>query len=161
MKILWRRIDHPGFEWCQIIEGRKGKSIQTSVFISYEGTICEIDYGIECSPARNTKSVTIHGAVDSRKVDIGMTVDSKQRWYENGKHAEQVYGCIDVDLGFSPSTNLLPIRRLKLRPGEPSKVTAAWVEFPSFGLRPLAVDSGGLCPHRSIRSQSKQQDCAL
>jgi uncharacterized protein len=40
-------------------------------------------------------------------------------------------------LNFSPSTNLLPIRRLSLAGGESVEVTAAWLRFPSFGLEPL------------------------
>ena len=47
-------------------------------------------------------------------------------------------GCTDIDLNFSPSTNLLPIRRLGLAVGEASDVKAAWLRFPSFRLEPLA-----------------------
>lgn len=46
-------------------------------------------------------------------------------------------GCIDLDLNFSPSTNLLPIRRLGLAIGEEAKVNAAWLRFPGFTLEPL------------------------
>ncbi len=41
-------------------------------------------------------------------------------------------GCIDIDLGFSPSTNLLPIRRLSLAVGAEAEVKAAWLPFPSL-----------------------------
>ena len=46
-------------------------------------------------------------------------------------------GCIDLDLNFSPSTNLLPIRRLDLPVGQGAGVRAAWLRFPSFTLEPL------------------------
>ncbi len=46
-------------------------------------------------------------------------------------------GCIDLDLNFSPSTNLLPIRRLNLPIGQEAAVRAAWLRFPSFSLEPL------------------------
>ena len=36
------------------------------------------------------------------------------RWYENGRENQTVKGAIDIDLGWSPSTNTLPIKRLKL-----------------------------------------------
>jgi hypothetical protein len=49
----------------------------------------------------------------------------------------EVEGCIDLDLNFSPSTNLLPIRRLHLRIGEQAPVRAAWLRFPSLALEPL------------------------
>ncbi len=50
----------------------------------------------------------------------------------------QVAGCIDIDLNFSPSTNLLPIRRLGLAVGEAGEVNAAWLRFPSFKLERLS-----------------------
>jgi hypothetical protein len=48
-----------------------------------------------------------------------------------------VAGCIDLDLGFSPSTNLLPIRRLGLAVGQEAEVKAAWLRFPGLPLEPL------------------------
>ena len=47
-------------------------------------------------------------------------------------------GCIDLDLNFSPATNLLPIRRLDLAIGQQMQVQAAWLRFPSFKLEPLS-----------------------
>jgi hypothetical protein len=48
-----------------------------------------------------------------------------------------VLGCLDLDLAFSPSTNLLPIRRLNLAIGQASEVRAAWLRFPELTLEPL------------------------
>ena len=50
---------------------------------------------------------------------------------------DAVDGCIDIDLNFSPSTNLLPIRRFSPKGGERVAVRAAWLRFPSFKLEPL------------------------
>jgi hypothetical protein len=47
-------------------------------------------------------------------------------------------GCTDADLNFSPSTNLLPIRRLDLAVGQAAEVRAAWLRFPGFELEPLS-----------------------
>jgi hypothetical protein len=49
----------------------------------------------------------------------------------------EVAACIDIDLNFSPSTNLLPIRRLGLEIGQQAEVRAAWLRFPSCKLEPL------------------------
>jgi uncharacterized protein len=46
-------------------------------------------------------------------------------------------GCIDVDLGLTPATNTLPIRRLQLEIGETATLMAAWVKFPSLDIVPL------------------------
>lgn len=37
--------------------------------------------------------------------------------------------CVDIDLNFSPSTNLLPIRRFDLSVGASAIVRAAWLRF--------------------------------
>ena len=67
---------------------------------------------------------------------VSVEVD-EGRWRLNGADCPDVTGCIDVDLNFSPSTNLLTIRRLELEVGEEAKVRAAWLRFPSFALEPL------------------------
>jgi hypothetical protein len=47
-------------------------------------------------------------------------------------------GALDIDLGWSPSTNTLPIRRLGLEIGQTSgEFIAAWVRFPDLTLQPL------------------------
>jgi uncharacterized protein len=46
-------------------------------------------------------------------------------------------GCDDVDLGFTPATNLLPIRRLNLSIGAKAAVRAAWVRFPQLSVEVL------------------------
>jgi hypothetical protein len=58
-----------------------------------------------------------------------------------------VQGCLDVDLGFSPSTNLLPIRRLKLEIGARADVRAAWVRFPELTLELLEQSYTRLTEH--------------
>jgi hypothetical protein len=62
---------------------------------------------------------------------------------------------VDIDLGFSPSTDFLPIRRLALNVGEEAVVRAAWLPFASLvfevlprvyrrdGARTYRCESGG------------------
>jgi len=48
----------------------------------------------------------------------------------DGTPVPALKGCSDVDLGCSPSTNTLPIRRLHLGIGAVHTIQAAWVHFP-------------------------------
>lgn len=58
-------------------------------------------------------------------------------------------GAIDIDLGWSPSTNTLPIKRLNLEIGQSSgELIAAWVRFPELTLQPL--------PQEHIRLAERQ-----
>ncbi len=55
----------------------------------------------------------------------------------DGVLAPELAGALDVDLGFTPATNTLPIRRLALAVGESAPVRSAWLRFPEFRLEPL------------------------
>ncbi|MGH7495124.1 MAG: putative glycolipid-binding domain-containing protein [bacterium] len=75
------------------------------------------------------------GWVGDETVELELSVDSTQHWRLNGIESSPVEGCLD--LNFSPSTNLLPIRRLNLAIGQEAEVQAAWLRFPGFSLDPL------------------------
>jgi hypothetical protein len=55
----------------------------------------------------------------------------------DGKPLSEVAGALDVDLGFTPATNTLPIRRLALAVGESAPVRSCWLRFPELRLEPL------------------------
>ena len=58
--------------------------------------------------------------------------DSKGGWSVDGTSVRGLKGATDVDLGCSPSTNTLPIRRLRLGVGATKTIKAAWVRFPEL-----------------------------
>jgi uncharacterized protein len=135
--IVWRRIDHPGHEWCRITRHEKGATIQGVVVLQWGRLPCSLEYVIRCNTSWHTREVLITGNLNTRRIAVHIRADTKRNWYYDGELTDSVRGCLDIDLGFSPSTNLLPIRRLGLVPGKPQEVTAAWVAFPSMKLQPL------------------------
>jgi hypothetical protein len=48
-----------------------------------------------------------------------------------------VAGCSDLDLGFTPATNLLALRRLDLAVDHSAEVRSAWLAWPGTQLTPL------------------------
>jgi hypothetical protein len=63
--------------------------------------------------------------------------DGAGHWTLNGAPLPLVDGALDIDLGFTPATNLLPIRRLDLAVGEHMEVRTAWVRFPELRVEAL------------------------
>lgn len=94
-------------------------------------------YEVRCDPQWRTLAATVTGWVGPSPVEARIEADTAGEWRLNGEAVPQVAGCIDIDLNFSPSTNLLPIRRLGMAVGEHASVRAAWLRFPSFALEPL------------------------
>lgn len=128
--ILWRRLDLPGHEIGRLVRRDDRWELSgTAVFACALGP-CRLDYFVVCDSGWRTKSALVEGVIEDRKIDLRVCVDRKRRWSLNGAQCPAVDGCIDIDLGFSPSTNLLPIRRLSLSVGEQAEVKAAWLPFP-------------------------------
>jgi hypothetical protein len=84
------------------------------------------------------------GVIGGQEVDLRASVDVKRRWQLNGLECASVQGTLDIDLGFSPSTNLLPIRRLQLAVGGEAEIRAAWLPYPSLEFEPVS----GIPAHR-------------
>jgi hypothetical protein len=135
--MLWRRFDLPGHEIATLEDLGEGWKISgTAIFASEQGP-CKLDYAVSCDPGWQTKAAQISGIVGGNRVSLIVSADAERRWHLNGVECGAVQGCIDIDLGFSPSTNLLPIRRLALDTGQEAAVKAAWLPFPSFRFEPL------------------------
>ena len=135
--ILWRGIQFPGHEACRLLSQDTEWHLEGMAVFSYLHEPCVLSYLVVCDENWNTIKATVAGWVADTAVDIDLVVDPGHRWRLNGIEQPMVTGCIDVDLNFSPSTNLLPIRRLNLAVGQKVQVKAAWLKFPGFELEPL------------------------
>ena len=92
---------------------------------------------MQCDATWKTRSVSVNGVVGNEVVHHELRVSPTGRWIHNDVEVPELDGCIDVDLDFSPSTNMLPIRRLSLPIGGSAKIRAAWLRFPNFTLQPM------------------------
>jgi hypothetical protein len=135
--ILWRGVYLPGHEVARLFSLDDSWHLTGTAVFAHEQQPCRLDYLVICDSSWRTLSATVLGWLGDTIVDIGLTVDPDRRWSRNGVECPEVAGCIDLDLNFSPSTNLLPIRRLNLAIGQAAEVTAAWLRFPGFELQPL------------------------
>jgi len=130
--VLWRRLDLPGHEIATLDALSEGWRLSgTALFLSEQGP-SKLNYEVICDSNWQTTSAQIDGIVGSVAVNLAISANAERKWRLNGVECGGVEGCIDIDLGFSPSTNLLPIRRLALGVGEEAIVPAAWLPFPSL-----------------------------
>jgi uncharacterized protein len=135
--ILWHRLDRDGHESARLRQSRGTWHLDGTAVFAHERRPCRLDYAIVCDAAWRTLSTRVSGWVGDEPVTVSLVVDMERGWWLNGTRCPDVDRCLDVDLNFSPATNLLPIRRLDLAVGAEATVTAAWLRFPSFNLEPL------------------------
>lgn len=135
--MLWRGLFLIGHEYARLFQVGNERHLNGVALFAHEGKRCRLDYAIRCDERWVTKRVRVCGWIGEEEVEVSIQVEPGGRWIVNGAHSAVVDGCIDIDLNFSPSTNLLPIRRLGAQLASEQKVSAAWLRFPSMTLEPL------------------------
>lgn len=135
--ILWRGLVLPGHESCGLFSQGSEWQLEGTAVFSHEQGPYRLSYHIICDENWRTRSARVEGWLHKTSIDLRIKTDPSGRWWLNDVEQPGVAGCTDIDLNFSPSTNLLPIRRLELSVGETAEVKAAWLRFPSFQLELL------------------------
>ena len=63
-----------------------------------------------------------------------VAADGHGSWWRSGKLVLHEAEAIDVDLGFSPLTNSLPVWRLGLAIGQAREISVLWLKYPELTL---------------------------
>jgi uncharacterized protein len=130
--ILWRRLDMPGHDAATIKPIADGWRIAGVAIVVESARPCLIEYDVVCDARWVTRHCLLRGFVGAVPIALDVRRAVSGAWTVDGADAPGLEGCMDVDLGFTPSTNLLPIRRLELAVGQWAVVRAAWIRFPEF-----------------------------
>ena len=94
-------------------------------------------YVVRCDGSWRTTDAEIRGWRGADRIELQVRRADTGEWRMNGATCPEVSGCAELDLNFTPATNLLPLRRLALQPGEAGEVRSAWLEWPEPRLRAL------------------------
>jgi hypothetical protein len=125
-------------EHFQLRQAPPGWQLSGTVITVADGQPLLVAYTVDCSSDWQTQAVALSVTDSGEQRTIALRPDADRRWLLDGEPIESVTGCMDVDLGVTPATNTLPIRRLDLAVGEGANVVATWVQFPSLDIRPLS-----------------------
>jgi hypothetical protein len=135
--ILWSRTDVPGHDACALWDMESGWCLAGTAIFALEGQPCHLAYEVDCDTTWRTRSVKVTGSIGRHVVELTIVAMPGARWELNGMEQPEAAGCIDVDLNFTPATNLVAIRRLALHIGHASDAPAAWLRFPELKLEKL------------------------
>ncbi len=128
---LWRRLDAPGHDACRLEETGGGWRLSgAAVFLHETGPAC-LAYQVECDRGWLTQEGAVRGWVGSRVLDLRAARRPGGVWTLSGQTVSGLDGCVDLDLGFTPATNLLQLRRIELQVGQAAHVPVAWLDVPA------------------------------
>jgi hypothetical protein len=134
-RVAWRRSDEVETdEHCTLALRDGGLSLVGTVLGAEGGQPVRIEYRVLVDGTGMTTAAHVRDLRGFETRTLVLERDPKGNWSVDGKVVRALKGCADVDLGCSPSTNTLPIRRLRLGVGASKKIQAAWVRFPELAV---------------------------
>lgn len=157
--VHWSGVDAWRAEAAHVAAGPEGLRA-SGVQMGVEPLPYRLEYALEADAGWLTRRFRVAAAGEGWTRRLDLRADGAGRWLceaggtgapdlpEAGCDPGPLEGALDVDLGLSPLTNLLPVRRsgLHLGPGPPLDLVAAWVSVPDLAVRASAQR------YRSVRA---------
>lgn len=134
---FWRRLDQPGHDCCRLFRLAGGWKLRGMAVFSESGQPCNFAYEVLVDLHWKTRSARLTGFCGKKEIDMRIRRTADGNWRVGTEMQHAVADCIDIDLGFTPATNMLAIRRLNLSIGESAEAPAAWLALPSLTLKVL------------------------
>jgi len=126
--ILWRRLDIPGHDACCVTENDVGAQLDGAAAFLQGGAPVQLTYSVACDRTWRTQHGRVRGWIGVQAVDFSIARLRGGDWTLNGAIVDGIQACIDLDFGFTPSTNLLQLRRLALAVGQSAVNPVAWFD---------------------------------
>ncbi|HEX2240569.1 MAG TPA: putative glycolipid-binding domain-containing protein [Actinomycetota bacterium] len=134
--MLWNDRRTSGAELC-VFESAGAPRFTGTVVVAFERVPHEIRYELIADADWHTRRAEIIVRSPHTTRVLSLTADGRGAWKREGRPVHELSGCLDIDLGVTPSTNTLAIRRLGLQKGQAKDLYAAWVGFPNLELQKL------------------------
>lgn len=95
-------------------------------------TAGRLEYVADADSRWQARRAEVRGTVGARRIAFLITRSAEGAWRVNGAERPDLAGLVDLDLGFTPATNLFPLRRLALEPGAAADAEAVWLDDASW-----------------------------
>jgi hypothetical protein len=166
--LLWRRLDDPGVEHVLLDDGAGLHARGTMTAATPVPFVCRYELYTDDAWATARFDASVEGAGFLRTVrleraagrwrvtaseqgdlDAALVAAGRPRAHLPGtEDPSRLAAALDVDLGYSPLTNTLPVRRLDPQPGTDHQVEVAWVLLPGLEVVPSTQTYTALGPGR-------------
>ena len=126
---FWRKLDHPGHDSCRLFKLPTGWRLSGAAVFWEEERPCHFHYEVLTDALWRTRRASVAGYLGNRTVEVRIT-RARNQWKVGSEALNNIADCVDVDLGFTPATNLIVLRRLSLKIGQRAEAPAAYLAFP-------------------------------
>jgi hypothetical protein len=158
-EIIWRSADGVGSEYLFLTEAPDRIVADSVVFASREVTPSRTTYRAEMDHEWRIRQVevAVRNAGEPDRT-LSLASDGEGHWRDaSGVPLPEFDGCLDIDISATPFTNTLPIRRLRLQPGQVEPIRVLYIHVPTLRIEPWDQQYTGLAPDR-VRYESLGSD---
>jgi uncharacterized protein len=127
--VRWRDWDDRGLEHCAFSQNDDGLILEGVVAGTRHG-LYGGHYFVRTDIAFRTREVRVTYVNGPR---LHIEADGEGFWHDviGNRPISSLSGCIDVDIGITPATNSLPVKRLKLQEQASCDIAVAYVPLPN------------------------------
>lgn len=127
-QLRWTGWDGQGLDHCDVTTGPDGLTLD-GVVAGQRGSLYGAHYRVRTDAAGATREVWLCYAGGPA---LKLRADGQGAWTDalTGAAIPALDGCLDVDIGVTPATNALPIRRLGLAARQSAEIAVAYVPLP-------------------------------
>ena len=134
--LVWQALEWPSVEHVTIARG-DGWAADGAMVAVVDGQPVRLTYRLEVDSADATRALDVAEAVGG--ATLSLRSDGHGRWWDaDGSARPELDGCVDIDISTTPLTNTLPVRRLRLAPGDSAEIQVGYVDVPSLAVRAVA-----------------------
>jgi hypothetical protein len=126
-EVMWS-AEPAGLEHVGLLAGPDGLLADSLLLGVGDRGPYRLRYELRAEAGFLTRRVQLEQLAPEHRVVV-IEADGAGAWTVDGREAPELDGCLDIDLGFSPLTNTLPVRRLGMLDGDgaPVELDMAWV----------------------------------
>jgi hypothetical protein len=137
LDVMWEPWNGRGAEHLRLSLGPTEVFAESEVLDERGEQPVNSRYVVRADREWRTRAVEVT-VLDPKPRRLCLRSEGDGRWrHADGTPVDELDGCPDVDLGCTPFTNSLPIRRLGLDVGESADVRAAWIGVPELEVEAL------------------------
>ena len=134
----WQRVDIPGTDTCALRPLAGGWRLEGIAQFASGTQAARLGYAVDADSSWCTRRGIVRGVAAGRLIQLDVERFTTGDWRINGDLMPGLAGLVDLDLGFTPATNLFPLRRLALAIGDAAGAAAVWLDDAAWTFRRLS-----------------------
>ena len=132
--IIWQPWDAIGLEHLHLVESDNGAIADSLLIQEIDRQVIRLRYEIRVDAAWRVREADIDLWAPHYQ-QLKLRSNGSGKWTDaTGESLDRLDGCVDIDLTATPFTNTLPIRRIRLEPGEAEEISLVYITVPELSV---------------------------